>query len=301
MRISPRSPQDRAGDPLFVPRLPQLRGGVGTPLRQSVTSYAELLRSICGASDDSEPVESYKGHLGVSKAFVAAHQAAVCQVQWNGDLGSIYTNPGDVSGVRWGSATMISNDLLLSCGHLFDQTGGGWERPRQNGTLNIISPQECAKNMKVNFNYQDDPKGHLRPEKSFPILELLEYRLGGLDMAICKVGENPGEVFGQTGVSATDAAVGEMLCIIGHPAGDPKRIEAGPASALQGNEIHYSDIDTLGGNSGSGILRASDGRLVGVHTNGGCTESSPRDGGSNYGQRITAVIAASPTLQAMLR
>jgi len=53
-------------------------------------------------------------------------------------LASIYTNPGDVSGVRWGSGTMISPDLFLTCGHLFDQTGGGWERPRQNGTTTII-------------------------------------------------------------------------------------------------------------------------------------------------------------------
>ena len=44
---------------------------------------------------------------------------------------------------------------------------------------------------------------------------------------------------------------------------------------ITGNLISYSDIDTLGGNSGSGILRASDGRLVGIHTNGGCTCDQP--------------------------
>lgn len=55
-----------------------------------------------------------------------------------------------------------------------------------------------------------------------------------------------------------------MLCIIGHPAGLPKRVEAGPALAPQGDRILYDDIDTLGGNSGSGVLRASDGRIVGV-------------------------------------
>ena len=120
-------------------------------------------------TDDSQPVEQYDGTLGVTTAFVAAHQAAACQVQWNANLASIYTNPGNVSGVRWGSGTMISADLFLTCGHLFDQTGGGWDRPRQNGTTNIITPQEIARNMRLNFNFQVDPAGNLRPEQSFPI------------------------------------------------------------------------------------------------------------------------------------
>lgn len=294
-----RLAQDRPDDPLFVPHIEALEL---TAERSTAggDEYAALLESICGVADDSQPVEQYNGTLGVATAFVAAHQSAACQVQWNANLASIYTNPGNVSGVRWGSGTMISNDLFLTCGHLFDQTGGGWERPRQNGTTNIITPQEIARNMRLNFNFQVDPAGNLRAEQSFPILELIEYRLGGLDMAVCRIGGNPGATFGRTLVSATDAAVPDMLCIIGHPAGQPKRIEAGPTTAITGNLIRYGDIDTLGGNSGSGILRASDGRLVGIHTNGGCTSASPGDGGTNFGQRIAAVIAASPTLQALL-
>ncbi len=294
-----RSAQDRTDDPLFVPHLEALEIAAER-LTDSSDRYAALIETICGVSDDSQPVEQYDGTLGVTVAFVAAHQAAACQVQWNNNLASIYTNPGNVSGVRWGSGTMISNNLLLTCGHLFDQTGGGWERPRQNGTTNIITPQEIARNMRVNFNFQVDPAGNLRAEQSFSILELIEYRLGGIDMAICRIDGNPGATFGQTLVSTTDAAVPDMLCIIGHPAGQPKRIEAGPTSAIDGNLIRYGDIDTLGGNSGSGILRASDGRLVGIHTNGGCTSTSPGGGGTNFGQRIAAVIAVSPTLQALL-
>jgi hypothetical protein len=117
---------------------------------------------------------------------------------------------------------MISDDLFLTCGHLFDQSGGGWERPRQNETNNIISPQEIARNMKINFNYQVDSTGLLRQEQSFPILELLEYRLGGIDMALCRIGGNPGAIFGRATVSKTDANVPQMICIIGHPAGLPK-------------------------------------------------------------------------------
>lgn len=292
-------PTDRPTDPLFVPHieLSEMKGK-----RAGADDYPEMLKSICGTTDDSQPVERYNGLLGVTTAFVAAHQAAVCQVQWNGNLASVFSNPGNVSGVRWGTGTMITDNIMIACGHLFDQTGGGWERPRQNGTTNIITPQEIARNMHVNFNYQVDASGTLRAEQSFPIIDLIEYRLGGVDMAICRIGGNPGAIFGRTQISPTDAAVSDMICIIGHPAGHPKRIEAGPVTSLSGNFIRYNDIDTLGGNSGSGILRASDGRLVGIHTNGGCTPASPGpSGGSNYGQRITAVIAASPTLRALLR
>ena len=293
-----RAADDRAEDPLFVPRIEAL--GILSEATSGMDEYSALLETICGATDDSQPVEQYNGSLGVTVAFVAAHQAPACQVQWNNNLAAIYTNPGDVSGVRWGSGTMISDNLFLTCGHLFDQTGGGWQRPRQNGTSNIITPQEIARNMHLNFNFQVDSAGNLRPEQSFPILELIEYRLGGIDMAVCRIGGNPGATFGRTLISTTDAVRPEMICIIGHPAGRPKRIEAGPTTAISGNLIRYGDIDTLGGNSGSGILRASDGRLVGIHTNGGCTAASPGDGGTNFGQRIVAVIAASPTLRALL-
>ncbi len=156
-----RSAQDRPDDPLFVPHVeavaPAERRAAGGD------EYSAILESICGVTDDSQAVEQYDGTLGVTTAFVAAHQPAACQVQWNANLATIYTNPGTVSGVRWGSGTMISDDLFLTCGHLFDQTGGGWERPRQNGTTNIISPQEIARNMRLNFNFQVDATGNPRP------------------------------------------------------------------------------------------------------------------------------------------
>jgi V8-like Glu-specific endopeptidase len=259
--------------------------------------YSDFLETICGATDDSQPVEQYNGTLGVTKAFVNSHQSCVAQVQWNNDLAAKYTSPGDVNNVRWGTGTMISNDLFLTAGHLFDQTGGGWTRPKDNITHATISPQQIALNMHLNFNYQVDPAGNLRAEVKFPITQLVEYRLGGLDFAICRIGGNPGATFGKNGVATVDAAQNNMLCIMGHPAGVPKRIEAGPCSNISGNNIFYNDIDTLGGNSGSGILQASTGLLVGVHTNGGC---NPQGTGSNMGFRITKIRAASPTLQALV-
>ncbi len=255
--------------------------------------YKALTETICGATDDSQPVEQYDGTLGVTQGFVAVHQAPVGQIQWNDNLASLYTNPGTLSGMRWCSGTLISNDLFLTAGHCFDQSGSV---PLDNATHSAISPQEIATNMHVNFNYQVDPSGTLRAEQSYPVLELVEYRLGGLDFAIVRLGGNPGATWGSTKISTGDASSGDMLCIIGHPAGWPKRIEAGPCLDVTGSIIKYDDIDTLGGNSGSGVLRASDGKIVGVHTNGGCGAASPGIG-YNYGTSIAAMIAQSPTLQ----
>lgn len=85
-----------------------------------------------------------------------------------------------------------------------------------------------------------------------------------------------------------------MLAIIGHPAGVPKRIEAGPLTNISGDSLFYNDIDTLGGNSGSAIWQASTARIVGVHTNGDCTTAGD---GANSGVRIERMLQESPILR----
>ena len=274
-------------EPIYPPHLDELELTEEEPF-----DPGGIIESLCGV-DNSQDVEQYDGTLGVTVAFVAQHERPVGQLQWNSNLGSIYTRPGDVSGARWCTGTMISNNLFISAGHCFDQNPSGWVVPRANGTMNPIAPAEIATNMRVNFNYQRDASGNLRTETSYAVTELVEYRLGGLDFAIVRVASNPGTTWGTTGVAQNDAAQNDMLCMIQHPAGLPKRIEAGPLSDFVGDLVRYNDIDTLGGSSGSGIL-GPNGTIVGIHTNGGCQANMT---GHNFGVRISAIRAASPTIQ----
>ena len=292
--------QEHENDPVLVPDLSKVKGLSDKMKKESLGTdqleWSEIRETICGTTDDSQPVEQYDGTLGVSTAFVNANQRPVGVLRWHSDLASKYTNPGNVAGQRWCTGTLITNNLFLTAGHCFDQTGGGWQRPRVNGTTNIIEPEEIALNMSVEFNFQHDPSGVVRTPTSVQVVELVEYRLGGLDFAIARLEGSPGVQWGTTGMAPDDGSVGDMMCIIGHPAGQPKRIEAGPLTSFDGHRVRYNDIDTLGGNSGSGILRESDGCIIGIHTNGGCNAAMT---GSNFGVRISHVRNASPTIQSI--
>lgn len=294
------SQRENPNDPIFVPDLSKVPGlakeGKFERAAAGEIDFHDIYESICGVTDDSQDVEMYDGTLGVSQAFVNTHQRPVGVIRWNSNLASIYSNPGNVAGVRWCTGTLISDDLFLTAGHCFDQTGGGWSRPRVNGTTNIIPPEEIATNMSVEFDYQRNAAGVLKTPVSVAVVELVEYRLGGLDFAIARLAGAPGQTWGVTRLASIDANVGDMLCLIQHPAGNPKRIEAGPLTSFDGDRIRYGDIDTLGGSSGSGILRALDGCLVGVHTNGGCDAAMT---GSNFGVRVGRLLEVSPTLQAL--
>lgn len=235
-------------------------------LPAEVREFPELIPvsaipSQCGLTNEAQHVESYDGTLGVSVAFVNQHQRPVGQ-----------TMQGNT---RLCSGTLIDADLFLTAGHCVDSQ---------------------APPTQVTFNFQLDPFGNPRLEQRFPVLAVLEDSLGGLDYAIIQLDGNPGTVFGQALISRADAAVGDIVAIIGHPAGAPKQIEAGPVHSLTGNRIRYNRIDTLPGNSGSGILHGESGLLVGVHTNGGCDGSNPETG-FNVGVRISSLLRESPILK----
>ncbi|WP_394834871.1 serine protease [Pendulispora rubella] len=85
----------------------------------------------------------------------------------------------------------------------------------------------------------------------------------------------------------------DRLAIIQHPRGGPKSIAEGKLAGVCNGLIYYTDLDTLVGGSGAGVL-TRDGYLVGVHTDGDCAADGS---GSNYGWTSVSIVAASAYLQ----
>jgi V8-like Glu-specific endopeptidase len=258
-------------------------------------------RSICGGTADFQDVETYDGSYGVSIPYVNEHQAPVGQIKWKDDLASRYANPGNVSGKRRCSATLIAPDTILTAGHCFDTTDvGGVIFPKDATGVNI-TPQVAATELLVSFNYQKDPLGNLRPEDTYEIFDLLEYRLGGVDYALARLGGFPGQTYGVAPVSLAGGVNGDQLAIIGHPASEPKRVSAGNLKTYSASAITYANLDTLGGSSGAGILSVPRNAVIGVHTNSqlplpGCAPQ----GGFNWGVPLFTIAQNSPVLSDFL-
>ena len=121
---------------------------------------------------------------------------------------------------------------------------------------------------------------------------LVEYRRANLDYAIVELATPiPSHSTKFAATEIRDAVKDEVIGLIQHPQGKPKKIDAGNVQHVSATSIWYDNLDTHGGSSGSGI-RDLDGEIIGVHTNGGCTVS----GGANKGAAISAISAASDTL-----
>ncbi len=254
------------------------------------------LQSICERNSKLMDVEFYDGHFGLPTAFVNRHRLAVGLLRWRSDLAERYRDEaGNVSGEGWCTGTLIDDDLFLTAGHCLDSGDTGtWQLPREKGGVEL-RPAELAREFLVDFRYETSAQPDAPSTRnSAEVVRLEEHRYGGLDYAILRLAGHPGLQNGVARISPSDAQVGSPIAILQHPAAAPMKVGAGSVAQITATTIAYDTIDTLGGSSGSGILDAVSGKLLGVHTNGGCTES----GGENYGVAIGALIAASPMLSA---
>jgi V8-like Glu-specific endopeptidase len=253
--------------------------------------------SVCGGNQ-MQNVETYDGSRGVTKPFVKQHQKPVMQLQWNADFGPAFnapnSSPGDVAGERWCTGTLIRDDLVLTAGHCFEVNPNGWHTPVLAGKN--LQPAQLATLMHVNFNYQlDATTGQLHNADEYPITALVEFgqgRAGKLDYAIVRIGPNTqgGKASDKYPLAEMDTseaarAGAKQLTLIQHPEGSPKLVDSG-ADIQPPRNVHlrYGDLDSLGGSSGSGIIDQN-GKIIGVHTNGGCTST----GGYNYGVSLRAI------------
>lgn len=85
----------------------------------------------------------------------------------------------------------------------------------------------------------------------------------------------------------------DLLAVIQHPRGRPKVVAEGALAIACGQRLHYSDLDTLVGSSGAGVLNRQ-GYLVAVHSDGNCATDGA---GTNHGWTAAAIVRASAHLQ----
>jgi V8-like Glu-specific endopeptidase len=245
---------------------------------------------------------------------VDTHQRSAAQIQWRSDLLQRFGRPGDdpgnVNGERWCSGTLISADQFLTAGHCFLPDLNGWRTPRRmvGNALKRLTPPELAPLMVVNFNYQvdgADPKGQrIRVPDTYPIVRLVEHgldpALGNLDYAIIELGRDvrgrhPGDDYRIALLDASQSTLQglTLVTLIQHPNGYPKKIEAGAGVTLTTSYLEYDDLDTEGGSSGAGAF-SQDGRVVGVHVEGGCKASK---GEGNKAVTLKAISAQSAIIK----
>ena len=133
------------------------------------------------------------------------------------------------------------------------------------------------------FNFEDEPDGDQLITEGTVIEQSFEP-----DYALIELDVLP-EV---TPVLLTNQA-SEQLAIIQHPRGMPKVIAEGSYLDSCNQLVYYSDLDTLVGSSGAGVLNRQ-GHLLGIHTDGDCDEKGR---GHNRGWTAETIVEASPYLQ----
>jgi hypothetical protein len=256
---------------------------------------------ICGANN-LQDVERYDGMAGAdktSKEFVKRHQGPVGVIRYRDDFGSID------AGTRFCSGTLIGPNLFLTAGHCIDQKPDRWPTDDDGNT---VSSYDAALHMEVVFNYQRNAAGNLRPSSEWGVYRvnaLLEHRQGGAagpDYAVLQLdnasdGTAPGVKWGMARVASVSPQPGDDLTIIQQPGADEKKIDSGTVDTVRPNGVlTYTDLDTLPGSSGSGILDWQ-GRLIGVHVAGDCDQA----GGNNRGWLVESILPHSPMLANRLR
>lgn len=164
-------------------------------------------------------------------------------------------------------------------------------------TATLISPTcalsvgHCASILKyVEFNTPSNIKGHTVRSRDIDIYEVdqktLKYADGGIgnDWAVFKLkpnavtGDKAGDRQGYYDVTFDVPRFGASLVITGYGVDrDPNMSLAQQVAfgAMLGHDVtrpsvFKHNVDTMGGNSGSSVINRENGKVIGVHSHGGC-------------------------------
>lgn len=134
----------------------------------------------------------------------------------------------------------------------------------------------------IAFNHEDDPDGDLLVTEGTVIEQSMEP-----DYALIRIDALP-----ITQPLLLTSRADERLAIIQHPRGLPKVVAEGWFEGSCNDLVYYSDLDTLVGTSGAGVLTRQ-GHLFGIHTDGDCDQSGL---GTNRGWTAERIVQASEYL-----
>ena len=216
------------------------------------------------------------------------------------------------------TGTLLLSNIVLSAGHCIAYQDYLKKKLKPPAILNAdgthrryMSPDEFAMLLKVDFNFQylyvssNDPFAVSDAGSGFsvPVTSLAKSRFGftesGVfrDYMLLRIGKSD-EDLGKFAIGLRNIDAGYLpsnapLAIVQHPRGDYKKIAAGNLQLARNSRLYYSNLDTDGGSSGAGIINKS-GKLVGIHTEGGCR--STEDGNANKGWSISTIKPAIDAL-----
>lgn len=183
-------------------------------------------------------------------------------------IGKLVLNfPG---GTVIGSGTLIGSHHVLTAGHcIYDHKRGGWLKS------GMFYP---AQNQSVM------PFGSSRVRKVVSVSGWVEKANPDFDMGILLLVDNLGLLAGALGcdVLSNDALLNKTVSVAGYPSdkgGNEMWTHAEKIKTVTDEQLRY-EVDTFGGQSGSGVIMPSTTGIVGVHTGGSST--------ANGGVRITA-------------
>lgn len=193
------------------------------------------------------------------------------------------------------SGTLVGPDLVLTAGHCIEDITGCQNTSLVFGFA-VKSAGVLPKSVSANEVYRC--KEIIKTQKvnngaDFAVIRLDRSVTNHAPRAVRASGEVPADA---------------SLVVIGHPVGLPTKITTGGSVRSTANpDFFVANLDTYGGNSGSGVFNASTGLIEGILvrgeqdfvSRGSCVVSKVCAEGACRGEDVTKISAARPFIPAL--